>query len=69
MATMKSTYEVGEKVTCDKGFTSPVGTHFPAGTVFTVVLGGSTGGRSIKLQADRCGSVAWISDGLFLGAA
>jgi hypothetical protein len=60
------TYQVGDKVTCGAAFTSPIGVHFPRGTVFTVEIGGHTAGRSIKLRADRCGSVAWISDGLFL---
>lgn len=60
------TLEVGQRIRCDSAFTSPIGTHFPAGTVFVVAIGGQTGGRSIKLHAERCGSVAWISDGLFL---
>lgn len=64
----KTSYEVGEKVTCSKAFTSPIGTHFPAGSVFTVEIGGETAGRSIALRADQCGSRVWISDGLFLVA-
>ena len=61
-----TTYSVGDKITFSSAFTSPIGTHFPRGTVFTVEIGGTTAGRSIKLRADRCGSVAWISDGLVL---
>lgn len=64
----RTAYALGEKVTNRKAFVSPIGTHFPAGTVFTVAIGGTTAGRSIKLHADRCGSVVWISDGLFLTA-
>jgi len=60
------TYNVGDKVTNSHAFTSPIDTHFPAGTMFTVEIGGETAGRSIALRADRCGSRVWISDGLFL---
>lgn len=63
---MRTSFAIGDKVTNDSAFTSPIGTHFPKGTAFTVEVGGQTAGRSIKLRADRCGSVAWISDGLFL---
>lgn len=61
-----TTYIVGQRVTNSTAFTSPIGTYFPRGTLFTVEIGGDTGGRSIKLRADQCGSVVWISDGLFL---
>jgi hypothetical protein len=61
-----TTYSIGDKVTNPAAFTSPIGTHFPAGTVFTVHIGGETAGRSIQLIADQCGSVAWITDGSFL---
>lgn len=64
----KTHYTVGEKVTNLRNFTSPLGTHFKAGTVFTVVIGGEAAGRSILLHADMCGSGVWISDGLFLTA-
>lgn len=64
----KTHYTVGEKVTNERNFTSALGTHFPAGTIFTVAIGGDTAGRSILLYADRCGSGVWISDGLFLTA-
>ncbi len=66
---MENTMNAGDKVTNDRAFTNPIGIHFPAGSVFTVVMGGTTGGRSIKLSADQCGSVVWISDGLFLAAS
>lgn len=59
-------YNVGDKVTSSSAFVSPIGTFFPKGSTFTVRLGGETGGRSIQLIADQCGSVVWISDGLFL---
>lgn len=60
-------YNKGDRITNERAFTSPIGVHFPAGTVFIVVHGGTPGGRSIMLYAERCGSIAWISDGLFLG--
>ncbi len=60
------TYAVGDKVTTDRAFTTPIGRHVKAGEIMTVELGGSTGGRSIRLRADLDGSVIWISDGLFL---
>ncbi len=59
-------YAVGDKVTCDRAFTTPIGRHVKAGEIMTVELGGATGGRSIRLRADLDGSVIWISDGLFL---
>lgn len=43
-------------------FTSPIGVHFPAGTVFVVNLVGV----STRCHAERCGSIAWVSDGCFL---
>jgi hypothetical protein len=61
-----ASYVAGDKVSNRSAFTSPIGTYFPAGTIFTVEIGGESGGRSIKLRSDRCGSVAWISDGWFL---
>ncbi len=63
-----TSYEVGDKVTADRAFTTPIGRHVKAGEILTVELGGLTGGRSIKLRADLDGSVVWISDGWFLAA-
>jgi len=60
-------YEAGEKVVVTRAFTTPIGAHFSPGDVLTVIIGGPTAGRSIKLHADRCGSVVWIVDGLILG--
>ena len=57
-----SQFKVGDKVVNTRSFTTPIGVHFSAGTMFTVNLAG----RSIRLVADRCGSIAWISDGWFL---
>lgn len=59
-------YNVGDKVTTRTAFTTPIGRHVKAGESFTVEIGGTTAGRSIKLHADLDGSVVWISDGLFL---
>lgn len=62
-----SSYEVGDKVACSGAFTSPIGVHFRAGSVFTVEIGGQTAGRSIALRSDGPdASRVWISDGLFL---
>ena len=69
VASSPTSYAVGDKVTTREGFTSPIGIHYPAGTVFTVEIGGQTAGRSIALRCDGpCASRAWISDGLFLAA-
>jgi hypothetical protein len=59
-------YNVGDKIITRKAFTTPIGRHIKAGEILTVVIGGTTAGRSIKLSADLDGSVVWISDGLFL---
>lgn len=40
---MKTTITTGIKVTNEHAFTSPIGTHFPAGTSFTVEIGEETG--------------------------
>lgn len=61
-----TTYNAGDKVTTTHAFTTPIGRHVQAGEMFTVVIGGVTAGRSIKLSADLDGSVVWISDGCFL---
>lgn len=59
-------FNVGDRIENSKPFTSPIGTYFPAHTKFTVTIGGYTAARSIRLSADQCGSVVWLSDGLFL---
>jgi hypothetical protein len=58
-------FQVGQKVFNDEAFTSPVGCYFRANTSFTVAIAG----RSTMLVADLCGSVVWISDGMFLAQA
>lgn len=58
--------KVGDKISASKPFTSPIGVHFSKDAVFTVEIVGS---KSVKLRADQCGSVVWLSDGLFLRLA
>lgn len=66
--THRTHYTAGERITIPVSFTSPIGCWFSAGSTFIVEIGGETGGRSIKLRAERCGSVVWISDGVLLVA-
>lgn len=49
---------IGDRITNDVTFTSAIGEHFRAGTVFTVVQVGSVNARA---QAPN-GSLVWISN-------
>lgn len=57
--------DTGSKITNDAPFTSLNGTHFTAGTPFTVEIGEETGAKSIRCRDDVCGCVAWIVNGRF----
>jgi hypothetical protein len=59
-------YNVGDKVTNQTAFTSPIGCYFAAGTVFTVEVVGEV---NTRCRADRCGSVVWVTGGAFVSAS
>lgn len=57
------TLSVGDRITTAAAFTSPIGCHFRAGDAFIVEHIGEV---NTRCYAVRCGSVVWLSGGVFV---